>query len=255
MNQPHLARVTPSWNGDAVGPYEGDTLVIDTVGIARLAIEDFGGTAKGMKIELISADHQNKPDIGSSIASSWFDVEKVDVIIDVPNSGIALAVSEIARQKNRLFLASGAGTAELTGSKCNANTLHWTYDTWNLANSTGKAMVKSGGDTWFFITADYTFGYALEGDTSAVVQSNGGKVLGKVRHPLNTNDFSSFLLQAQASKAKIRAGQCRRRYDQRHQAGWRIRHHEGRAEACRPSVFCTVGIGHRSAISPRSRVH
>ena len=174
-----------------------------SVTAAKLAIEDFGGAAKGMKIELIFADHQNKPDIGSSIANSWFDVEKVDVIVDVPNSGVALAVSEIARQKNKLFLASGPGTAELTGSKCNANTIHWTYDTWNLANGTGKAMIKTGGDTWFFITADYTFGYALEGDTSAVVQANGGKVLGKVRHPLNTNDFSSFLLQAQSSKAKV----------------------------------------------------
>jgi branched-chain amino acid transport system substrate-binding protein len=174
-----------------------------SVTAAKLAIEDFGGAAKGMKIELVFADHQNKPDIGSSIANSWFDVEKVDVIVDVPNSGVALAVSEIAARKNKLFLASGPGTAELTGSKCNANTIHWTYDTWNLANGTGKAMVKAGGDTWFFITADYTFGYALEGDTAAVVQANGGKVLGRVRHPLNNNDFSSFLLQAQASKAKV----------------------------------------------------
>jgi branched-chain amino acid transport system substrate-binding protein len=174
-----------------------------SVTAAKLAIEDFGGAAKGMKIELVFADHQNKADIGSSIANSWFDVEKVDVIVDVPNSGVALAVSEIAARKNKLFLASGPGTAELTGSKCNANTIHWTYDTWNLANGTGKALMKSGGDTWFFITADYTFGYALEGDTAAVVQANGGKVLGRVRHPLNNNDFSSFLLQAQASKAKV----------------------------------------------------
>ena len=174
-----------------------------SVTAAKLAIEDFGGAAKGMKIELVFADHQNKPDIGSSIANSWFDVEKVDVIADVPNSGVALAVSEIARQKNKVFLASGPGTAELTGPKCNANTIHWTYDTWNLANGTGKAMMKTGGDTWFFITADYTFGYALESDAAAVVQANGGKVLGKVRHPINNNDFSSFLLQAQASKAKV----------------------------------------------------
>jgi branched-chain amino acid transport system substrate-binding protein len=174
-----------------------------SVTAAKLAVEDFGGASKGMKIELVFADHQNKPDIGSSIANSWFDVEKVDVIVDVPNSGVALAVSEISGRKNKLFLASGPGTAELTGSKCNANTIHWTYDTWNLANGTGKALMKSGGDTWFFITADYTFGYALEGDTAAVVQANGGKVLGRVRHPLNNNDFSSFLLQAQASKAKV----------------------------------------------------
>jgi branched-chain amino acid transport system substrate-binding protein len=174
-----------------------------SVTAAKLAIEDFGATRRGMKIEIISGDHQNRPDLGSSIASSWFDVEKVDVIVDVPNSGVALAVSEIARQKNKLFLASGAGTAELTGAKCNANTIHWTYDTWNLANGTGKAIFKTGGDTWFFITADYTFGYALEGDTASVIQSNGGRVLGRVRHPLNNNDFSSFLLQAQASKAKV----------------------------------------------------
>jgi branched-chain amino acid transport system substrate-binding protein len=174
-----------------------------SVTAAKLAVEDFGAAAKGMKVEIISGDHQNRPDIGSSIANSWFDLDKVDVIVDVPNSGVALAVSEIARQKNKLFLASGPGTAELTGAKCNANTIHWTYDTWNLANGTGKAIVKAGGDTWFFITADYTFGYALEGDTAAVVQANGGKVLGKVRHPLNNNDFSSFLLQAQASKAKV----------------------------------------------------
>jgi branched-chain amino acid transport system substrate-binding protein len=174
-----------------------------SVTAAKLAVEDFGGAAKRMKIEIISADHQNRPDIGASIANSWFDVEKVDVIVDVPNSGVALAVSEIARQKNKLFLASGPGTAELTGAKCNANTIHWTYDTWNLANTTGKAIFQAGGNTWFFLTADYTFGYALEGDTTAVVEANGGRVLGKVRHPLNSNDFSSFLLQAQASRAKV----------------------------------------------------
>jgi branched-chain amino acid transport system substrate-binding protein len=170
---------------------------------ARLAVEDFGAAAKGMKVEIVSADHQNKSDIGSSIANSWFDVDKVDVIVDVPNSAVALAVSEVARQKNKLFLAVGPATSDLTGPKCNANTIHWTYDTWNLANGTGKAMVKTGGDTWFFITADYAFGQALERDTAAVVEANGGKVLGRVRVPLNNNDFSSFLLQAQASKAKV----------------------------------------------------
>ena len=174
-----------------------------SVAAAKLAVADFGAEAKGIKVEIISADHQNKPDLGSSIANSWFDKDKVDVIVDTPNSGVALAVSEIARQKNKVFLASGPATSDLTGPKCNANTIHWTYDTWNLANGTGKAMVKTGGDTWFFLTADYAFGYALERDTAAVVEANGGKVLGKVRHPLNTNDFSSFLLQAQASKAKV----------------------------------------------------
>jgi branched-chain amino acid transport system substrate-binding protein len=174
-----------------------------SVAAAKLAVADFGAEAKGIKVEIISADHQNKPDLGSSIANGWFDKDKVDVIVDVPNSGIALAVSEIARQKNKVFLAVGPATSDLTGPKCNANTIHWTYDTWMLANGTGKAMVKTGGDTWFFLTADYAFGYALERDTAAVVEANGGKVLGKVRHPLNTNDFSSFLLQAQASKAKV----------------------------------------------------
>jgi len=174
-----------------------------SVAAAKLAVEDFGGAAKGIKVEIISGDHQNKPDLGSNIANTWFDVEKVDVIVDVPNSGVALAVSDIARQKNKLVLASGAGTSDLTGPKCNANTIQWTYDTWALANGTGKAIVKMGGNTWFFITADYAFGQALERDTAAVVEANGGKVLGRVRVPLNTNDFSSFLLQAQASKAKV----------------------------------------------------
>ena len=174
-----------------------------SVAAAKLAVEDFGAAAKGIKVEIVAADHQNKPDVGSNIANTWFDVDKVDVIVDVPNSGVALAVSEIARQKNKLFLATGPATSDLTGPKCNANTIHWVYDTWALANGTGKAVVKAGGDTWFFLTADYAFGYALERDTTAVVEANGGKVLGKVRVPLNNNDFSSFLLQAQASKAKV----------------------------------------------------
>ena len=180
-----------------------DNTGVGSVAAAKLAVEDFGAAAKGMKVEIVFADHQNRPDIGSSVASAWFDVDKVDVIVDVPNSGVALAVSEVARLKNKLFLASGPATSDLTGPKCNANTIHWTYDTWNLANGTGKAVVKTGGDTWFFLTADYAFGYALERDTEAVVKANGGKVVGKVRVPLNTNDFSSFLLQAQASKAKV----------------------------------------------------
>jgi branched-chain amino acid transport system substrate-binding protein len=170
---------------------------------AKLAIADFNPAARGMKVELVSADHLNKPDVGSSLANAWFDVDKVDVIVDVPNSGVALAVSEIARQKNKVFLASAAATSDLTGSKCNANTIQWTYDTWNLANGTGRALAKSGADTWFFITADYAFGLALERDTSAVVEASGGKVLGRVRHPLNSGDFASYLLQAQASGAKV----------------------------------------------------
>ena len=170
---------------------------------ARMAVEDFGAEKKGMKVEIVSADHQNKPDVGSSIARQWLDVDKVDVIVDVPNSGVALALNQIVREKGKALLISGAATADLTGKACSPNTIHWTYDTWALANGTGNAIVKTGGDTWFFLTADYAFGHALERDTEAVVTKAGGKVLGKVRHPLNTQDFSSFLLQAQASKAKI----------------------------------------------------
>src|SRR5471030_593201 len=170
---------------------------------AKLAIADFTKANPNVKVELISGDHQNKPDIGSQLANQWYDVDKVDLIIDTPNSGVALAVSQVTASKNKIFIVSGAAASDLTGPKCNANTIHWTYDTWMLANGTGKAMVKTGGDTWFFLTADYAFGHALERDTAEVVEKNGGKVLGKVRVPLNTNDFSSFLLQAQASKAKV----------------------------------------------------
>jgi branched-chain amino acid transport system substrate-binding protein len=174
-----------------------------SVWVARKAVEDFGAAAKGMKVEILSGDHQNKPDIGLSIARHWFDVDKVDAIADVPTSSVALAVNEIIRDKNKVFLAVGPATSDLTGKACSPNTVHWIYDTWALANGTGNAIVKRGGDTWFFLTADYAFGHALETDTIAVVEKNGGKVLGKVRHPLNTADFSSFLLQAQASKAKV----------------------------------------------------
>jgi branched-chain amino acid transport system substrate-binding protein len=170
---------------------------------AKLAIADFTKDNPNVKVELLSADHQNKADIGSNIVNRWYDTEGVDLVIDVPNSGVALAVSQIAATKNKAFIVSGAAASDLTGPKCNANTIHWTYDTWMLANGTGKALVKTGGDTWFFLTSDYAFGHALERDVEAVVLKNGGKVLGKVRHPLNTQDFSSFLLQAQASKAKV----------------------------------------------------
>jgi branched-chain amino acid transport system substrate-binding protein len=170
---------------------------------AKLAIADFTKANPNVKVELIAGDHQNKPDIGSQLANQWYDVDKVDLIIDTPNSGVALAVSQITATKNKVFIVSGAAASDLTGPKCNANTIHWTYDTWMLANGTGTALVKTGGDTWFFLTADYAFGHALERDTMAAVEKAGGKVLGKVRHPLNTNDFSSFLLQAQSSKAKI----------------------------------------------------
>ena len=174
-----------------------------SVAAAKLAVEDFDPVAHGMKVEIVSGDHQNKPDVGANIARKWFDIDGVDMITDVPNSGVALAVSEVTREKNKVFLVANAATSDLTGPKCSPNTIHWTYDTWMLANGTGKAVVQTGGDTWFFLTADYAFGQALERDASKVVNSNGGKVLGSVRHPLNTADFSSFLLQAQASKAKI----------------------------------------------------
>jgi branched-chain amino acid transport system substrate-binding protein len=174
-----------------------------SVTAAKMAIEDFKAKAKGLNVEVVFADHLNKPDVGSQIASKWYDSEGVDAIFDVPNSGVALAVSEITRQKGKAFINSGAASSDLTGAKCSPNTVHWTYDTWMLANGTGSAIVKRGGDSWFFLTADYAFGHALERDTEAVVLKAGGKVVGKVRHPLNTQDFSSFLLQAQASKAKI----------------------------------------------------
>jgi len=170
---------------------------------AQMAVEDFGGKAAGLPVEVVSADHQNKADVGSNLARQWLDVEKVDAIVDVPNSSVALAVSEVVKGKNKVFLASGPATTDLTGKSCTPNTIHWTYDTWALANGTGKEAVKAGNDTWFFLTADYAFGHALERDVTSVVQAAGGKVLGTVRHPLNAPDFSSFLLQAQQSKSKI----------------------------------------------------
>ncbi|MET3910863.1 branched-chain amino acid transport system substrate-binding protein [Bradyrhizobium sp. S3.3.6] len=170
---------------------------------AQMAVEDSGLAAKGWKIDIISGDHQNKPDIGTAIARQWFDVDKVDIIVDVPNSGVALAVNNVVKEKNGVYINSGAATSDLTNAQCSPNTVHWTYDTYMLAHTTGQALVKAGGDTWFFLTADYAFGAALERDTTAVITANGGKVVGGVKHPLNTPDFSSFLLQAQASKAKI----------------------------------------------------
>ena len=168
-----------------------------------MAVEDSGLAAKGWKIDVISADHQNKPDIGTNIARQWIDVDKVDVFVDVLNSGVALAVNNLVKEKNAIMINTGAATSDLTNAQCSPNTIHWTYDTYMLANSTGQALVKAGGDSWFFLTADYAFGHALERDTTAVVIKSGGKVIGSVKHPLNTADFSSFLLQAQASKAKI----------------------------------------------------
>ncbi len=174
-----------------------------SVWAARKAVDDYCKANKCEKIEIIFADHQNKPDIGSNTVRQWFDVDNVDVVVDVPTSSVALAVNNITKEKNKVFLVSGAAASDLTGKACSPNTVHWTYDTWALANGTGNAVVKTGGDTWFFLTADYAFGHALERDTAAVVEKSGGKVVGKVRHPFPGQDFSSFLLQAQASKAKI----------------------------------------------------
>jgi len=175
----------------------------NSVAAVKMAVEDSGLPAKGWKIDVLSGDHQNKPDLGANISRQWIDNDKVDAIVDTPNSGVALAVSNVAREKNVVHLNSGAATADLTGKACTPNTVSFTFDTYMLANGTGKALTKAGGDSWFFLTADYAFRHALERDTAGVVLANGGKVLGSVKHPLNTSDFSSFLLQAQSSKAKI----------------------------------------------------
>jgi branched-chain amino acid transport system substrate-binding protein len=170
---------------------------------AHMAVEDFKAADKGIKVEITSADHQNKPDVGASIARQWYDRDQVDFIVDVPTSSVALAVNQITREKNKVFVDSAGGTSDLTGIACTPNTIHWAYDTWALGNGTGGALSKQGGDTWFFITADYAFGHALERDTASVVTKSGGKVIGQARHPLATSDFSSYLLQAQSSRAKV----------------------------------------------------
>jgi branched-chain amino acid transport system substrate-binding protein len=174
-----------------------------SVAAVQMAVADYGGKVKGKPVEVVYADHQNKPDVGVSIARNWYDNEKVDAIFDVPTSSVALPISALTREKNKININSGGGSSDITGPACSPNTVHWTYDTYALSNVAGKAMVKAGEDTWFFVTADYAFGQALERDAAAVVTGNGGKVLGDVRAPLNTSDFSSFLLQAQASKAKV----------------------------------------------------
>ena len=198
---------------------------------AQMAVEDFGAAGKGLKVEIVSADHQNKPDVGSNVVRTWIDRDQVDVIVDVPTSSVALAVNQIVKDKNKVFLVSGAAASDLTGKACTPNTIHWTYDTWALANGTGNAIVKTGGKTWFFLTADYAFGHALERDTAAVVEKNGGKVVGRVRHPFPGTDFSSFLLQAQSSKAQIIGlANAGARHHQLDQAGGRVRHRQGRAE-------------------------
>jgi branched-chain amino acid transport system substrate-binding protein len=170
---------------------------------AKMAIEDFGGEVLGQKIELVTADHQNKPDLATSIARRWYDTEGVDMITELTTSSVALAVQELSKEKKKIDIVVGAATSRLTGDACTPYGFHWAYDTHALAVGTGGALVQAGGDTWFFLTADYAFGYALEKDTTDIVTAKGGKVLGSVRIPLNSSDFSSFLLQAQSSKAKI----------------------------------------------------
>jgi branched-chain amino acid transport system substrate-binding protein len=174
-----------------------------SVTAVQMAVADYGGKVKGKPVEVVFADHQNKPDVGIGVARNWYDNEKVDAIFDVPTSSVALPISALTREKNKIHINSGGGSSDLTGVACSPNTVHWTYDTYALSNVAGKAMVKRGDDTWFFITADYAFGQALERDAANVVKEAGGKVLGGVRHPLNSSDFSSFLLQAQSSKAKV----------------------------------------------------
>jgi branched-chain amino acid transport system substrate-binding protein len=185
---------------DMSGPYR-DTTGPGSVALTQQAVQDFG--SRGFQVEVLQGDHQNKPDVGASIARQWFD-QGVDAVVDLPTSSVALAVNQIAREKNKVHLNSGAATSDLTGAQCSPNTVHWTYDTYMLAKSTGAAIVKTGGDSWFFITADYAFGHALERDTSNFVKAQGGRVLGNVRYPFPaTTDFSAFLLQAQASRAKV----------------------------------------------------
>ena len=215
-----------------------------SVWAARKAVEDFCKANKCHdKIEIVAADHQNKPDVGANVARQWFDVDKVDAIVDVPTSSVVLAVNKIAQEKNKVLLVSGGGSSDITGKDCTPNTIHWTYDTWSLANGTGQAIVKTGGDTWFFLTADYAFGHALERDTEAVVVKNGGKVRGQGAP--SVPDLGLLLVPAAGADLEgqdHRPGQCRRRHDQRHQAGGRVRHRLGRPEPRGPA-----GLHHRRA--------
>ena len=187
---------------DMSGPYS-DFAGPGSVEAVKMAVEDFRAANQSLAIEVVSADGQNKPDIATTIARRWFDTEKVDMVIDIPTSGIALPLAAIVKEKNKVMIATTAGTSDLSGKACTPNSLHWTWDTWSNSHGTAEAVVKSGGKNWYFLTADYTFGTTMEREASDVITANGGKVLGSVRHPLNTTDFSSFLLQAQSSKAQI----------------------------------------------------
>ena len=187
---------------DRSGPY-ADISGEPSVVAARMAVEDYGAEKKGIHVTIVSADHQNKPDIGANIARQWYDQDGVDMITDVPNSGVALAVAKVTREKNKIFMNSGAGTSVLTGEQCSPNTVHWTYDTYALAKSTASSIIKQGGKSWFFITADYAFGHALQNDATKFINAQGGTVVGSVNAPFPTSDFSSFLLQAQGSGANV----------------------------------------------------
>ncbi|MCJ2115311.1 ABC transporter substrate-binding protein [Methylobacterium sp. J-001] len=187
---------------DMSGVYS-DTGGPGSVVAAQLAIEDFAKIHPDVRVEVVSADHQNKPDVGAAIARQWYDREGVDAILDVPTSSVALAVSQVTRDKNKIFIDSGAGTTDLTGKACSPNTIQWTYDTYALAHGTAGALLKRGGTTWYFLTADYAFGISLQNEASAVVETGGGRVLGAAKVPFPATDFSSFLLQAQASQAKV----------------------------------------------------
>lgn len=187
---------------DQSGPY-ADVTGEGSLVAARLAVQNFDPAAHGMVVEVISADHQNKPDVGAAIARRWTDSEGVDVVSDVPTSSVALAVNEVVRQKNRILLVSGGGTSELTGKACSPNTVQWTYDSWAAVNGVAEATVRQGGDTWFFLTADYAYGTAAQADATAAITKAGGRVVGAVRAPFPTTDYSSYLLQAQASRAKV----------------------------------------------------
>lgn len=187
---------------DMSGPYS-DFSRPGSLEAAKLAIEDFNAASKKLTVELVSADAQNKTDIAGSVARRWFDTESVDMVIDIPTSGIAIGLAGLVKERNKVLIATTAGTSELTGKSCTPNTLHWTWDTWSNSHGTAEAIVKNGGKSWYFLTADYTFGTTMEKEAGDVVKANGGTVLGSVRHPLDAMDFSSFLMQAQASKAQI----------------------------------------------------
>ena len=188
---------------DLSGPYK-DVAGPQAIQAVYQAMEDYGVSAKGFNVEVVSADHQNKPDVGTAVASEWYDRQGVDLIVEVANSAVGLAVAGVAKEKNKVYINSGAATSAMTGSACNGNTIHWVYDTYMLAKSTGGALVKAGGDSWFFITADYAFGHSLQDDTTSFIKAANGKVLGSVAYPFpGTTDFSSLLLQAQSSGAKV----------------------------------------------------